>query len=308
MNMKRVALFYDIVSFHSWILFERLSLVEPHCSSSVRFEYHPVHAADIITKAGGRLPFYQPALKKHFYEDIRFLGQIHGIPVRTPHTPPPPPQMTWNERKILRLDRDEYFDDTIAADANGNGEAKEETELLPTSIDDLLAAAASSTITPLWLNWVAEERPDLLKKCSRALWKRLWVENRSVHTEDDLIEVFESTLGFAHSEVKTIVDSLNSDDTKWAEILEWRQSKASASGCFGIPWTIVSLAESDKMEDMDGQQKMCQQNTNTTFYGCDRWPLLRNEITFDGTGTSNSANNDYHSLSNKMFIPFQCLN
>ena len=48
----------------------------------------------------------------------------------------------------------------------------------------------SSTMPQLLLCYVADEMgPAALKRCSRALWSRIWIENKTIHTAADIQEV-----------------------------------------------------------------------------------------------------------------------
>lgn len=50
--------------------------------------------------------------------------------------------------------------------------------------------SANSLIPQYFLTMVAKNYPEKLVQCSRLMWKMLWVDNRSIHTDENIYEVY----------------------------------------------------------------------------------------------------------------------
>lgn len=247
--ITKVQLYYDIVSPHSWILFERFASIEPHLPS-VKFQFLPVHVVNIHTITGNLVPFYAPPLKKKYFEDIRFLAELHKIPLKTP------------------------------------------TDL----IDELLLQTASTLRPLLFLLWLADSRePSVFMEASRTMWWRLWVENVTVHTDEDLEAMLQvlnlnQTIGS-----KMSISEFEGEFDRLGVLLEKYQNDALAFGSFGVPWTVLhrssdSNSDRNKASGLSGEHFNAVRTSETSspnvavdsfsqsFFGCDRWPFIKEVI------------------------------
>lgn len=206
MKKSCLTLYYDALSVHSWIMFEKLNSL--NLRLDVTLNFIPVHASTIVTSSGNKVPYYTASLKKNFFSDTRFLGKYNNISIKTP----------WQD------------------------------------IDNLLLNSANSLIPQYFLTMVAKNYPEKLVQCSRLMWKMLWVDNRSIHTDENIYEIIK--------ELQLPYSCLNLlSDEKWSKILFKNQNNALISGCFGLPWITIN-----------NLKKI------VSYYGCDCLPLILNNL------------------------------
>ncbi|GMS93910.1 hypothetical protein PENTCL1PPCAC_16085 [Pristionchus entomophagus] len=110
-------------------------------------------------------------------------------------------------------------------------------------------------------------QPEKGEAVARALYRRLWVDQADIFQNEDFLEVLSSCgVICRHS----IVSSIASEKVK--AIIKKNTDEAVESGCFGAPWTVLTLANGRK----------------EAFFGSDRLHVIGDLMgcTFDGPLTS----------------------
>uniref|UniRef100_A0A914Q7F2 DSBA-like thioredoxin domain-containing protein n=1 Tax=Panagrolaimus davidi TaxID=227884 RepID=A0A914Q7F2_9BILA len=98
---------------------------------------------------------------------------------------------------------------------------------------------------------VQELSPTFYESACREAWKRLWSENRPVHSDEDFKEICQS--------ISIDCDVMSSlPDDKWTLKINDNNKKVIEQKCFGVPWISVKNSV----------------NQSATFFGADRLPLV----------------------------------
>jgi len=131
-------------------------------------------------------------------------------------------------------------------------------------IDEILLASSSSARPQMLLHWIGNDKGiELQIQASNLLWRRLWVENNTIHEDSDLLEVLKG-LGFSSSKAKDELAEFIRSFDHWGAMLRVAQDKALAANAFGLPWTVINSLEPERIQ--------------TSYFGCDRWPLIRKRL------------------------------
>ncbi|KAF7636747.1 hypothetical protein Mgra_00003928 [Meloidogyne graminicola] len=133
--------------------------------------------------------------------------------------------------------------------------------LKDTTIDNLLEGISSSFHPQCTLNMIASKFGfDEFQLISREFWRRIWVQNKPLNTEDDLNEAFNSSKISLNLDLH---ENLFLND-EWCTKLNENHKEAINSKCFGIPWTVLHFENENNIS----------QNKSKVFFGVDSWPLI----------------------------------
>ncbi|GMS82648.1 hypothetical protein PENTCL1PPCAC_4823, partial [Pristionchus entomophagus] len=92
--------------------------------------------------------------------------------------------------------------------------------------------------------------PEKAEAVARALFRRFWVERNDIFEKEDFIEVL-SACGV--SSPSSLLSAISSEAVKGA--MKQNTDEAVESGCFGAPWTVLTL-ENGKKEHFFGSDRL----------------------------------------------------
>ncbi|GMR35658.1 hypothetical protein PMAYCL1PPCAC_05853, partial [Pristionchus mayeri] len=93
-------------------------------------------------------------------------------------------------------------------------------------------------------------QPEKAEAVARALFRRFWVDRADIFEEKDFLEVL-SACGV--SDPSAIVSSISSEAVKGK--MKENTDEAVESGCFGAPWTVLTL-ENGRKEKFFGSDRL----------------------------------------------------